>query len=68
MLVISRKAGQAVYFDRHIKVTVLQIKGNQIRLGLEAPKNISIYRDNCKNIIKESENQAKDGTSTEDFS
>lgn len=61
MLVLSRKVGEAVYLAKHIKVTVLKISGNQIRIGIEAPKNVSVHRDNIKNIIKEAGNQAKEG-------
>ena len=62
MLILSRKAGDAVYINRHIKVTVLKISGNQVRIGIEAPENISIHRDDIKNIIKEDDNQAREGT------
>lgn len=62
MLVLSRKAGEAVYLDRHIKVTILAVNGDTIRIRFDAPKNVSIRRDNCKNTTRKEKNQAKEGT------
>lgn len=64
MLVLTRKAGESVIIDRLINVKVLSIKGRQIVIGIEAPKSVSIYRDDIKNIIKEPKEQiesARDG-------
>jgi carbon storage regulator CsrA len=44
MLVLSRKRKESVVIDGHIKVTVVEIKGNQIRLGIEAPQDVPISR------------------------
>jgi carbon storage regulator len=45
MLVLSRKCGERVVFpDQNIVVTLLEIHGGQIRLGIEAPQNVAIYR------------------------
>jgi carbon storage regulator len=44
MLVLSRKADQTVVIDGNIRVTILQIKGNVARLGIEAPKDVSVLR------------------------
>jgi len=45
MLVLSRKCGERVVFpDQNIVVTLLEIHGGQVRLGIEAPQNVSIYR------------------------
>ncbi|CUS97145.1 carbon storage regulator, CsrA [Candidatus Kryptobacter tengchongensis] len=45
MLVLSRKVGESVIIQNSIKVTVLEISGNQIKLGFEAPDDVSIYRE-----------------------
>ena len=45
MLIFTRKAGQAVHIGDEIRITVKQIKGRQVRLLIEAPKNVPIYRD-----------------------
>ena len=44
MLVLSRRDGESVVIDGEIVVTILEIRGNQIRLGIEAPKNVSVWR------------------------
>jgi carbon storage regulator len=45
MLVLSRQKNQAIVIDGHIKVTVVEIKGDRIRLGIEAPKDKAIWRE-----------------------
>jgi carbon storage regulator len=44
MLVLARRAGESVVIDGEIVVTVLEIRGGQIRLGIEAPKEVAILR------------------------
>jgi carbon storage regulator len=45
MLVLSRKADESIVIDERITITILEIRGNKIRLGIEAPKEISIVRE-----------------------
>lgn len=44
MLVLSRKLGEAILIGEEIKVVVLAASGSQVRLGIDAPKSISIFR------------------------
>ena len=44
MLVLSRKVGERVVIGDQIVVTVLEVKGRQVRLGFEAPSNVQIWR------------------------
>jgi carbon storage regulator len=44
MLVLSRKKGDSIVIDGGIKVTVVEVKGNSVRLGIEAPKEVAIFR------------------------
>jgi carbon storage regulator len=44
MLVLSRKVGERIAINDQIMVTVLEIQGNRIRLGIEAPKEIHVVR------------------------
>jgi carbon storage regulator len=44
MLVLTRKQGESIIVDDLITVTVLEIKGNVVRLGIEAPRDVSIMR------------------------
>ena len=44
MLVLSRKAQEAIVIDNEITVTVLEVRGNHIRIGIEAPTDVAIRR------------------------
>jgi carbon storage regulator len=44
MLVLSRKQGQTVEIGEQVTITVTQVRGNQVRLGIDAPKEIAIRR------------------------
>lgn len=45
MLVLTRKLGESIAIDDHIKIRVVAIKGKQVRLGIEAPKDTKIHRE-----------------------
>ena len=45
MLILSRRCGEAIFVDERIKLTVLSIKGKQIRIGIEAPDDVSVHRE-----------------------
>jgi carbon storage regulator len=48
MLVLSRKLGQKVHIGNDISFTVLEVKGNRVRIGVEAPSDIQILRDELR--------------------
>ncbi|MGD0517337.1 MAG: carbon storage regulator [Thermoguttaceae bacterium] len=45
MLVLSRKPDESIVIDGRITITILEVRGNKIRLGIEAPKEIPIVRE-----------------------
>lgn len=45
MLVLSRRKGEAVIIGDGIKVTVIDVRGDQIRLGIDAPRSIAVHRE-----------------------
>ena len=45
MLVLSRKSGDAVLIDGDIKIKVIEVRGGVVRLGIEAPKEVPVLRD-----------------------
>ena len=44
MLILTRRIGEAIIIGDNVHITVLSIKGNQVRLGINAPKNITVHR------------------------
>jgi carbon storage regulator len=56
MLVLTRKIGESIKINEDIKVTVIEIKGKNIRIGIEAPKETKVYREELYLKIK-SENE-----------
>ena len=45
MLVLTRKKDESVIIDDHITVRILRLKGNSVRIGIEAPKDVPLHRD-----------------------
>jgi len=45
MQVLSKRLGETLVIDDNVKVSILGISGNQVRLGIEAPKGVSIHRE-----------------------
>ena len=52
MLILTRKAGETIVINENIRVTVLSVKGNQIRLGVEAPEDVPVHRQEIHERIK----------------
>ena len=55
MLVLSRKKNEAIVIDGQIRIEVLKVKGNTIRLGITAPKDVRVLRGELAPFGKESE-------------
>lgn len=56
MLILSRRVGEVIRIADEIEIMVIGIKGNQIKLGFTAPKNISVHREEIyQKILKEKE-------------
>lgn len=58
MLVLTRKLGESIAIDDHIKIMVVQIKGKQVRLGIQAPKETKIHRQEVYEAILDSNKEA----------
>ena len=61
MLVLTRKVGEALRIGDDVQVTVLGIKGNQVRIGIDAPKNVPVHRQEIYERIKREEQEANTG-------
>ena len=63
MLILTRKLGESITIgDGSITVSVMEIKGKQVRLGIEAPSNTPIHREEIFAKIKEANQQAQKST------
>ncbi len=51
MLILTRKPTEVVVIGDDIKVTILGVKGNQVRIGIDAPKDISVHREEIYKLI-----------------
>ena len=60
MLVLSRKLGEAIAIGDKICITVIEVKGNQVRLGIEAPQDMRIYRQEIYAMVQKENLQASD--------
>lgn len=58
MLILTRRASETLVIGDEIEVTVLGIKGNQVRIGVNAPKDVSVHREEIYERIK-AEKRAK---------
>ncbi len=57
MLILSRRKNQSVIIDERIEVTIVDIKGDQIKLGIQAPPDVSVFRNEVFLAIQD-ENRA----------
>jgi carbon storage regulator len=52
MLILTRRAGENVMIGNDVTVTVLEVKGNQVRIGINAPRNVAVHREEIYERIK----------------
>ena len=60
MLILTRRVGETLVIGDDVSVTVLGVRGNQVRLGVNAPKNVSVHREEIYQRIQ-AEKAAKEG-------
>ena len=58
MLVLTRKAGESIIIGDGIEITVIETKGDQIKLGIKAPKEVDIHRKEIYESIQQANKQA----------
>lgn len=51
MLILTRRVGESIIIGDDVFITVLGVKGNQVRIGIDAPKNVSVHREEIKRKI-----------------
>jgi carbon storage regulator CsrA len=56
MLILTRKVGESLIIGDDVSIIVLGVKGNQVRIGVDAPKSVSVHREEIYNKIQAEEN------------
>ena len=60
MLALSRKKNEALVINNNVEVTILDIKGDQVKIGIEAPREVPVYRKEVYLQIQQSNKEAMD--------
>ncbi len=71
MLVLSRKKNESIVIDENIVITIVEVRGDKVRLGIEAPREVPIHRREVHEAIRdaiEAGNSASSSTANEDAS
>jgi carbon storage regulator len=61
MLILTRRVGETVMIGHEVTVTVLGVKGNQVRIGVNAPKDVAVHREEIYERIKREEDHGSRG-------
>jgi len=67
MLALSRKINESIIIGNDIEITVLEVKGDQVKIGINAPKSVPIYRKELYIQIQESNKEAAETTINQDM-
>ena len=60
MLVLSRKKDESIVINENIVVTIVEVRGDKVRLGIEAPEEVTIHRREIYDAIKQSEKRKEE--------
>jgi carbon storage regulator len=62
MLILTRRVGETVMIGNDVTVTILGVKGNQVRVGVNAPRDVAVHREEIFERIKREEQDVGDGS------
>ncbi len=65
MLALSRKKNEAIIINNNIEITILEVKGDQVKIGITAPKEVPVYRKEVYIQIQEANREAVNGSGME---
>ncbi len=60
ILVLTRRVQETLIIGDDVKITVLGIKGNQVRIGIDAPKNVQVHREEIYKRIQDEKSESND--------
>ena len=66
MLILTRRISESIIVGDDVKITVLGVKGNQVRLGIDAPKNLPVHREEIYERIQQEKRTGTDNQKEED--
>ena len=64
MLALSRKVGESIIINNDIEIVVLDVKGEQVKIGINAPKSVPIFRKEIYEQIQEANKEAVESNTT----
>jgi len=64
MLILTRRVGETLVIGDNVTVTVLGVKGNQVRIGVNAPKDVAVHREEIYERIKREREEAQNPSET----
>lgn len=67
MLALTRKKGDAIVINNNIEITIIDVKGDQVKVGISAPKDIPVYRKEVYLQIQEANEEAMTKQSPDTF-
>jgi carbon storage regulator len=60
LLILTRKIGESLMIGAQVTVTVMAVNGNQVRIGINAPKDVEVHREEIYERIKEEKTQQRE--------
>lgn len=67
MLILTRRVGETLMVGDEVTVTVLGVKGNQVRIGVNAPKEVAVHREEIYQRIQKEKEQGVPASAPEDY-
>lgn len=61
MLILTRRVGETLIIGDDVTITVLGVRGNQVRIGVNAPKNVSVHREEIYERIRKEKEEPQQG-------